>query len=210
MKKGIIFDLDGTLWDATENLVAPWNTALGRHKDINVTLTHKDLMGFMGKTVEEISLIIIPHIPYDRRIAIMTEGALEGNEYLRTHGGILYPDLVKTLLKLKKDYHISIVSNCLKGYIEAFTSYHNLEGIFDDTLCQGDTGKTKGENIKLMVERNNLDSAIYVGDTQSDYDASHFADIPFIHASYGFGTVKEDVPKLDKISDLCEKVKEII
>ena len=42
MKKGIIFDLDGTLWDATENLVAPWNTALSRHKDIEVKLTHKD------------------------------------------------------------------------------------------------------------------------------------------------------------------------
>ena len=210
MKKGIIFDLDGTLWDATKNLVKPWNTALSRHEDVKVRLTHKDLMGFMGKTVEEISEIIIPYIEYDRRIAIMKEGAYEGNDYLRTHGGILYPDLVETLTKLKKDYHISIVSNCLTGYIEAFTSFHHLEDLFDDTLCQGDTGKTKGENIKIMIERNNLDKAIYVGDTESDYNSAKFAGIPFIHANYGFGTIKEDVMKADNLKELYDRIKEII
>lgn len=56
-----------------------------------------------------------------------------------------------------------------------------------DYECFGDTGKSKGENIRLIMERNRIDDAVYVGDTQGDYEAAVFAGIPFIFAKYGFG-----------------------
>jgi len=50
---------------------------------------------------------------------------------------------------------------------------------------------TKGENIKLIIERNNLINPVYVGDTDGDLKASRFAGIPFIYAQYGFGEANE-------------------
>ena len=52
--------------------------------------------------------------------------------------------------------------------------------------------------IKLIVERNNIDEAVYVGDIQGDYDSSKRAGVKFIHAAYGFGTIDDDVPAIRK------------
>ena len=208
MKKGIIFDLDGTLWDATENLIFPWNEIL-KNNNIDITLTHKDLMSFMGKTVSEIAEMIMPQIEKEKRDKIATECAFFGNDYLKTHGGKLYPDIEKVLESLKNDYHISIVSNCLDGYIQSFMGFHHLNKYFDDFECQR-TGLTKGENIKLVIKRNSLDKAIYIGDTESDFVAAEFAGIPFIHAAYGFGKVSESLPKINSFSELTKAVEEIL
>lgn len=51
----------------------------------------------------------------------------------------------------------------------------------------GRTGKGKGENIRLLMERNRVTRAVYVGDTQGDENAARFAEIPFIYAAFGFG-----------------------
>ena len=54
------------------------------------------------------------------------------------------------------------------------------------------TGLTKGENIRLVMERNGYRKAVYVGDTRKDQEAAQAAGIPFVHAAYGFG--EADVP----------------
>ena len=56
-----------------------------------------------------------------------------------------------------------------------------------DIECIGRTGLHKGDNIKLIVRRNGLERAVYVGDTERDMHAAHSAGLPFIHAAYGFG-----------------------
>ena len=66
------------------------------------------------------------------------------------------------------------------------------------------TGLTKGENIKLIIERNNLINSIYVGDTDGDLKASRFAGIPFIYARYGFGEVKEYDYVIDSFDELLK------
>ena len=52
------------------------------------------------------------------------------------------------------------------------------------------------------MERNSLKNAIYVGDTIKDKEASDYAKIPFVYASYGFGTVDKYDFKIDDISEL--------
>lgn len=41
----------------------------------------------------------------------------------------------------------------------------------------------------MVILRNGIENAVYVGDTQSDCDAARQAGVPFIFASYGFGNV---------------------
>jgi phosphoglycolate phosphatase len=75
---------------------------------------------------------------------------------------------------------------------------------FEDIECYGNTGCKKGANIKLVVERNNLTKAVYVGDIQGDYDASCEAGVEFIHAAYGFGMINAPVPAIHALPELPE------
>ena len=209
MKQGIIFDLDGTLWDSTAQVVPAWNQALKRHPELGLQITDEEMHGFMGKTADTIAGMIFPQMDKQAAIAVLDECCTEELVYLRLHGGILYPRLEETLQSLCKEYSLFIVSNCQDGYVETFLDCHRMNPYFDDIECIGRTGKPKGENIRLVIERNGLEKAIYLGDTQGDLDAADFAGIPFLHAAYGFGTVNRDVPSIGCFSALPDAVASI-
>lgn len=194
MKKGVLFDLDGTLWDATAALVAPWNEVIHRHGDIRPPLTQADMAGFMGKTAAQIAAMLLPGHPLQAGLEIVYESCEVELPVLRERGGILYPHLKETLHLLGNLYPLYIVSNCQEGYIQAFLAHHHLEDMFADFEYEGRTHLTKGENIRLVMERHALAQAVYVGDTQGDLDAAGAAGIPFIHAAYGFGKVDPSIP----------------
>ena len=40
------------------------------------------------------------------------------------------------------------------------------------------------------MERNGIERAVYVGDTEGDRQAALRAGVPFIHAAYGYGQVR--------------------
>lgn len=61
---------------------------------------------------------------------------------------------------------------------------------------------SKGDNIKLIIERNNLSKSVYVGDTEGDLKASRFAGIPFVYAKYGFGNVSDYDHVIEKFDNL--------
>ena len=94
-----------------------------------------------------------------------------------------------------------------------FLHAHHLEKYFKDIEMSGRTGKDKGHNILLLMERNHIQEAIYIGDTQGDQEASRFAGIPFIFASYGFGNAwhPDKVIKLFKeLTNFLRNEKEMI
>src|SRR5690606_15011938 len=97
-------------------------------------------------------------------------------ELLSHRGGQLYNGVQAVLSELEKKYKLYIVSNCQAGYIESFYAYHNeLNRYFLDYENPGRTGLSKGENIKLIMERNNLHNSIYIGDTEGDHQAAKLA-----------------------------------
>lgn len=209
MKKGIIFDMDGTLWDSAENVAKSWNLAVEKAGYQREEITAEDMYRVMGKTMDKIAEILFPDIIGNARNELL-ESCCEGeNDYLREHGGILYPNLQETLEVLKKDYHLYIVSNCQAGYIEAFLDYYKLWDFIEDIECFGNNGKQKGENIADLYNRNELEKAVYVGDIQGDYDATMEAGLPFIHAAYGFGTINQEVPSISELKELPEVVKKV-
>ena len=77
-----------------------------------------------------------------------------------------------------------------------------LDKYFTDYECPGRTGLSKGENNKLIIERNNLKNPVYVGDTEGDAESAKAAGIPFVFAKYGFGNVKEYQYAINKFEDL--------
>lgn len=210
MKKAIIFDLDGTLWDSSESVCESWNIVFSRYPEITRRLTPADVQGFMGKTLDQIFPIALPDTPDELRRKALQECVRYELEYIAHHGGRLYPKLRETLEKLREKYTLIIVSNCQDGYIQDFLDFADMRGLFDDFESAGGTGLSKGENIRLVIERNAIDKAVYVGDTQGDLDSSDFAGVPFIRAAYGFGQMDRPVPEIREFCELPEKASELL
>ena len=186
---GIIFDLDGTLWDSVRSVVVVWNNAL-KSAGIEPTMTYEQLSRYMGLRIEQIFDNVLPHATDEQRTKIIESCTIDERHYLAEHGGILYDNEEEVLRQLKQNHSMFIVSNCQDGYIQGFYEAHGLEKYFDDYECAGRTGLPKGDNIKLVVQRNHLQKPVYIGDTISDYAAARAAGVPFIFAEYGFGEVE--------------------
>ena len=188
MKKdcGIIFDLDGTLWDSSYQVGIAWNTVFKRN-GVDLELTPERMAVMMGRTVPEIGEALIPFIEPVRRARILDECCEEENRLLNLYGGEVFPGVLELLPVLAEEYPLCIVSNCQDGYIQSFINFYGLSALIKDIECIGRTGLHKGDNIRLVVERGGLKKAVYVGDTERDGRAAREAGVPFIRAAYGFG-----------------------
>ena len=202
----IIFDLDGTLWNATEEICEAWNIVLNRHPNIGRTITTEELGKNMGFTMDEICMRLFPELDENLQVKLMKEFCEEEEIYLGKHGGKLYPKVEETLGKLSESYKLYIVSNCQDGYIQCFFKAHKLKKYFTDFECWGVTGLPKGQNNKIIMERNKLNKPVYVGDTKGDYESAKIAEIPFIYARYGFGNSEEYDYVIDSFEEILNLV----
>lgn len=190
---GILFDLDGTLWNSTESLAVSWAEALKNIPDVPKAPTVEELEGVMGMTAENLVATLFPYLTKERGLEVFDACCQAENEYLRAHGGKLYEGVAEILMSLSEKLPLFIVSNCNDGYIPSFLEAHGLEPYFRDWEYIGRTGKEKWENIRLVVERNGLKRPVYVGDTLLDQESARLAGVSFIHADYGFGKVENAV-----------------
>lgn len=209
-KSGIIFDMDGTLWDSAKAVAESWTEVVAREYTPERVITEDEIKRVMGLTMDKLAAQIFPELREERRLQLLDVCGREENEYLRTHGAIVYPKVEETFQRLKEKYHLYIVSNCQSGYIEAFLEYYGYGKYIEDIECYGNNGLVKGENIRKVVERNHLTKAVYVGDIQGDYDASMQAGVDFIHAGYGFGAVDADVPRITAFEELPKVVETVL
>lgn len=193
MIDSIIFDMDGTLWDSTPEVAIAYNKVLqDKYPEVTDIVTVEKLKGLFGLPLDVIGVKLFQSIPEDRARQAIKECCDYEEVYLAEHGAYLYEGLEETLKELSKKYGLYIVSNCQDGYIQCFfQAYPHLEQYFIDHECHGSTGLPKADNIRLIVERNNLKNPVYVGDTLGDAKASKEAGVPFVYARYGFGDVKE-------------------
>lgn len=202
MRKAIIFDLDGTLWDATGCSVDIWNRVFDKHEEVSIRMTREISSGLMGKTMPEIGAALFPDMTEEARMNIVDDFGDEEVKYLSEHGAVLYEGVEETLSALEKEHDLYIVSNCQDGYVPAFLHAHKMGHHFKDIEMSGRTGMDKGRNIKLIMERNGIENAVYVGDTEGDENAARYAGIQFIWASYGFGKAKSPDKVIGSIKDL--------
>ncbi|HTK19135.1 MAG TPA: HAD family hydrolase [Mucilaginibacter sp.] len=187
---GLIFDLDGTLWDASESCVRAWNSALQNKGVTDFVITQQHAHAFAGKLLDDIFEQYFLFLPKEEYQNMANAYAEQEKFHMREYGGKLYRDVREMLTELGEKYPLFIVSNCLSGYIENFLQQYQLEHLFTDYECSGNTGKPKAENIGMIISRNQLKNPVYVGDTMGDFEAAKKNGIPFIYAEYGFGEVE--------------------
>ena len=199
---GLIFDLDGTLWDSTGTVARAWSRALRILDGPGREITAEEIAGMMGKTHREIYRAMFPGLEQAEQERRILACYAEEERQLHRTGGNLYPGVEEGLARLSPAYSLFIVSNCQQGYIESFLGWSGLGGLFSDFECHGNTGQDEGDNLKQVRRRNGLRRPVYIGDTQSDQDAALQGGMPFIHAGYGFGKVRSACPRVDSFAAL--------
>ncbi len=212
MKQDILlmFDLDGTLWDSAQGVAESWNEVFLKADPSLPPLTAEDVHGVMGMTMKEISQVLQPGIDPEIRDRVFEECCRHEVDYLYDHPGQLYPRLRETLEVLRgMGYELAIVSNCQLGYVAAFLHSSGVGDLFLDYEEWERTGLVKGENIRLVMERNGYTKAVYIGDTRKDQEAAQLAGIPFIHAAYGFGETVRPDGVINALADLPARIREM-
>lgn len=181
----LIFDMDGTLWDAVDSYCRVWDITFAQVGFPQLTVGRDELISCMGMPIGEIYRRLID-IPLPRRRFLR---ALDRNEELLMPvlGGKLYPGVAELMPQLAERYSLFMVSNCGALGLVNFLTFTGLGPYITDILSYGQTGLEKDGNIRLLRQRYNLRNPIYIGDTAGDCRHAHAAGIPMMHAAYGFG-----------------------
>lgn len=206
----VIFDLDGTLWDSAVSVAESWNMEIERCTGRPSNIEPDDIRRNMGKTMNEIADDVMSDFEVPERYEMARRCEVFENAYIAEHGGELFEGVRETLqVLLDAGVQMTIVSNCQDGYVPAFLKSMDMDKYFMDYEEWGRSGYLKAENIRLVMDRNGADRAIYVGDIQKDADASAKAGIPCIWASYGFGHIEDPAGILETFSDLPRVLREV-
>lgn len=198
----LIFDMDGTLWDAVDSYAEIWN-ATSRELGVDRVVTRDDLLRYMGRPLNEIfhALFDGMNVDAEKYQKLIAENDPKMMPIL---GGKLYDGVKEGIARLAKKYKLTMVSNCGATGLPDFLKFTGLTPYFIDTLSNGENGLDKAENIRLIAERNNLKNPAYVGDIQRDSDAAHAAGIDMIHVTYGFGKCNDAQLSFDSFAELTD------
>ena len=201
--ESLILDIDGTLWDSRGLVAEGFNLQLTEEGYPHLCVTVDDLTPLFGKVMEDLADAILATIPKEDRYDMMLRCMAREHEYMAGHPcQVGYPKVRETLEQLSKKYRLFIVSNSQTGYPQMCMEKLGLTDYIEGHLCFGDTGTTKGQTIRTLMQRHKIGSCVYIGDTQGDYEATLEAGVPFIWASYGFGSPAGFDAKIDSIEAL--------
>lgn len=204
---GVIFDLDGTLWDSCRSVAASWAETLAKNHGALYMPTEKDVRGIMGMTEAQIAETLFSAYG-EQALTVCRNCLAHESAYIAVHGARLYPGVEELFQALEGICGLYIVSNCQPGYIECFLDYTGFGKYIRDYECSGTTGLSKAENIRLVARRNELLHPVYVGDTRMDQASAAAAGLPFIHAAYGFGSADKPDGVIYAPLELLDRLRE--
>ena len=185
---GIIFDVDGTLWDSTEACARAYSKAATQEFGREYRIEADVLKTLFGKPLSEIADTLYKGEDPVLIRRVLEKTLLLESEALDEFPPAPYPGVTGIFRDMSRLVPLFIVSNCQAGYIEQFLRLNRAEDYITDHLCYDDTGLSKAKNIQLIVQTHQLKHPVYVGDTALDEQSCREAGVPFVFASYGFGT----------------------
>lgn len=198
---GLIFDMDGTLWDAVDSYVTIWNKTIDDCAINRQHVTRADLISLMGRQLDYILATLIPG-PEGLSPKLLETLFANETAMMPCLGGRLYAGVTETMKRLHGRIPLFVVSNCGQGNLENFLNVSGLRPLVTDRLSQGETKKPKSANISTIIERYNLKTPYYVGDTDTDADAARKAGAGMIWCRYGFGHVDNPDYIIDSFAEL--------
>lgn len=201
----LIFDMDGTLWNATDSYAEVWNYCYNS-RGIDLHIGGSDLVPYMGKPIEVIAKGLTDgHVPADFDYCEFVEAlSIAEEEMMPRLGGTLFPGVKEGLAALAQHYRLLMMSNCGCNGLRNFMQFTGTAQFFSGSITYGENPVPKSGNIRRLIEQYGLEHAVYVGDTQGDCDETHRAGIPFVYVSYGFGNCQGYDIAFDSYAELAK------
>jgi len=199
----LIFDLDGTLWDALDTYLESWNEG-AKIENLNRVFTRDDLHYVMGWERSKVLSHFFPEMDEEGRERVYKTINVCRLRLMPERGGVMYEGVREGLIKLSKKYKLFIVSNCPENLIVEFLKWADLEEYITDEMAHGVNSMPKHYNIKLLVDKHNLKKPVYIGDTLGDELETRKAGLPFVLLTYGFGTTEDFDLKFDDFITFTE------
>jgi phosphoglycolate phosphatase len=204
----IIFDMDGTLWDAVDTYAESWNIVF-KELGIDKRIYRDELSKMVGWEGKKVWNAMMPDYDVEKQESIYAKVNEVRKILLPQNGGILYDGVKEGLLELSGKYQLFIVSNCAKGIIRLFMDWAGINDHIIDEIAYGTNYMPKHHNIKMLIERHNLKDPVYVGDTEGDGEQSRLAGVPFVFVSYGFGATDDHDVRFDSFRDFTKYFMEL-
>src|SRR5215203_3198837 len=103
---GLIFDLDGTLWDSTVPVARAWSEAVRTLNVPSKVITPTSVAGIMGMPHAEILQTFFPESSLETRERIAETFYGDEVALIRKEGAILYTGVREGLATLAKEYRL--------------------------------------------------------------------------------------------------------
>ncbi|MBN9393153.1 MAG: HAD hydrolase-like protein [Chloroflexi bacterium] len=188
----LFFDLDGTLTDPKEGIVASFVYALDRlgRRD----LTSANLDWCIGPPLRESFARLLATDDPD----LIEQAVSLYREYFAATGlfeNFVYPEVVETLQLLKKDFQLLIATSKPAVYARQILEKFELAGFFEAIYGAELDGRysNKGELIGLILEQEQLSPAqvLMIGDREHDILGAKRNTILAGGVTYGYGSEAE-------------------
>lgn len=199
----LIFDMDGTLWDAVDTYAESWNLIFQK-LDIQRTIKRDELLHVIGMDGKKLTRVMLPEFNEEKGMEIYNAVNQVRREILPTSGGIMYKGVTEGLEQLAGKYKLFVLSNCAVGIIPLFLAWAGINEVITDSMAYGTNQMPKNHNMHLLMNKHNLQNPVYIGDTNGDAEQTRLAGIPFVFVSYGFGNTDDYDHKFDDFESLTQ------
>jgi HAD superfamily hydrolase (TIGR01549 family) len=195
----VLFDLDGTLLDSFRAHLAIYKATLAR---FGIALDARRFRRDYTPNWNE----------FYRRMGLAPDRWDAASEvWLREAAGHEpkpFPGVAAALRRLRRRFRLGVVTGGSGSRVRADLERGDMAGFFEAVVTADDVHEPKpapeGLHLALRTLGVAAPHALYVGDTDSDYDFSCAAGVAFVAVASGFSTPdpRAGYPRLEAVTDL--------
>ena len=211
MKKLVIFDFDGTLFDSVEDVIICFDKALEIHDFPK--LTRKEYFEVLGGNIDEMVSLILRENNTSENIELIKNTYEKLYDESKKENTLPFPkmhDLLKILQE--KDLLLAINSNrktdSIKYYVDKF--FMDVDFVSIEGHNPNHPSKPHPYAVEMMRKKFGVtkDECIYIGDSKTDINTANNAEIDCLIVKWGYGT-QEDYNE-DNVLGVIENPDEIL
>lgn len=122
----IIFDIDGTLWEASEITMIAANTIADEYKEVP-KVSIEDIYKVMGLGKRDIAQILMPNIELSKAMGYVDLQTKLAIDLINKNGAHIYDNVSSVIKYLSKKYKLGIITNNFDDYVKLFLEKSNLK-----------------------------------------------------------------------------------
>ena len=214
MKKLVIFDFDGTLFDSIEDVVICFNKALTQYN--LPALTRDEYIPCLGGDIDEIVSLVLGENSKSLNIESFKETYLNMYNSSEKENTLPFANIKETLKKLQdKNILLAINSNRLTYSLNEFVGkyFGDIDFVGVEGHSYPNPPKPDPYGVNKIIEKADVDirDVVYVGDSSKDIETAKNAGIDCVLVSWGYGNQKDyENPYPSRVIDEVGELLQII